>query len=158
MKTQNKQEIKNENKRTRKIYKKENGGGIFDIFRSKPKNAAMNYPLKYISYNDKKIQCDVCQENIFMIINASIDRSKTATIIFGNDLGDFVSHPVKMYVCNNCSNCKFVYTATDYNGITTRIIETDATASNSEKETPKAPMAPEQPKAPMAQPAQPLQN
>ena len=118
--------------KTRKIRKGLSGGGFFDFF-SGPGNAAkqaangkklMSYPTASISYNNSPIFCDICKKDIFYVINASVERSKTATLIVGEEFQDAVSHPVKMYTCIECNNCKFVYQSTMWNGLTNKIIET----------------------------------
>ena len=122
-------------KRTTMKRKNDSGGGIFDFFKSnKNGNGKMNYTLVSISYNGgKNIQCDVCQQIEFYKINVSIDRSKTADLasnfLLGSEFQDVVSHPVKMYVCTKCHNCKFVYSPTTWNGLKDTIIEQTSVGS-----------------------------
>ena len=122
----NTRSYKTENKRTRKIYRgdEKKGAGIFDIFTKNPQPNKLNYPNVSLNYNGKSVLCEVCQNNSFYKMNTSIDRSKTASIILSDLGGDVVSHPVKMYVCINCLNSKFVYTATSWNQLRDKIIET----------------------------------
>jgi len=136
---------KNENKRTRKIYKDEKKGGIFGFLTTKKQNK-LNYPNVSLNYNGKNILCDVCQNDSFYKMDTSVDRSKTATIILG-DYGDIVSHPLKMYVCINCLNCKFVYTSTRWNDLQDKIMETVVAPVTTQPTQPQP-----QPQQPQEQP------
>ena len=109
-----------------------NGGGFFDFFSGpgqQAKEAAngkklMSYPTASIAYNNNPILCDICKKDIFYVINTSVNRSKTATFFIGEDFQDVVSHPLKMYTCIECNNCKFVYQPTTWNGMKNPIVET----------------------------------
>jgi len=117
--------IKIENNKTRKIYNnRKKGSGPIDYLIGKKEPNKINYPNVSLKYNSKNILCEICKNNSFYKIDASVDRSKTATIFLGSDLGDVVSHPLKMYVCIKCLYCKFVYTSTYWNTLQDKIIET----------------------------------
>jgi len=110
-----------------KTQKKRKNGGIFGFGSSSSSsssgNKLMKYPLVKISYlPNTYIQCEICKKSTFYSIDVSVPRSKTATFIF-DDLSDIASHPLKMYTCTTCNNCKFMYQATSWNGITKRINE-----------------------------------
>jgi hypothetical protein len=64
-------------------------------------------PTTQILYNSIPIKCEICQLTQFAIIDGSIERSKT----FGFFLGDneTTRHPVRLYRCINCNNCKVIY-------------------------------------------------
>ena len=116
-------------KKTKKISSKKKGG-VFGLKLTKKKK--MRYPCFKIFYNktedkDKtevQILCDVCHQGVFYGIDVSINRSKTSVILFSYD--NIVRHPLKMYTCLNCSNCKFVYQSTRYNKLDINIIEKNA--------------------------------
>ena len=127
-------------KTTKKITSKK--GGVFGLKLTQKKR--MRYPCFKIFYNktedkDKtenkdnaenkdntevQILCDVCHQGVFYGIDVSINRSKTSVILFSYD--NIVRHPLKMYTCLNCSNCKFVYQSTRYNKLDINIIEKNA--------------------------------
>jgi hypothetical protein len=140
-------------KKTKKISSKKKGG-VFGLKLTQKKR--MRYPCFKIFYNktedkdktenkektedkdktenkektedkDKtevQILCDVCHQGVFYGIDVSINRSKTSVILFSYD--NIVRHPLKMYTCLNCSNCKFVYQSTRYNKLDINIIEKNA--------------------------------
>ena len=105
-----------------KTQKKQKGGGWG--FESS-NNKIMKYPLVNISYGTPPsyISCDICKKFQFYSINISVPRSKISSILF-DDISEFISHPLKMYTCVNCNNCKFIYQSTRWNGIANRINET----------------------------------
>jgi hypothetical protein len=118
-----------------KSMKNKKGGGFFDLFSSKkttetaPNSTNNNEAntntnkntdgLVKISYNGKSINCEICGENNYKEIFVSVNRSKTfdvATTILG--MGSATStagHPLTMYLCRNCNNCRFFYTKTSFN-------------------------------------------
>ena len=75
-----------------------------------------------IFYNEKPILCDTCQGDIFNEIDISVQRSKTAEFFIGSD-NVFVDHPLRTYRCIVCSQCKFYYTPTSFNGFKDVIVE-----------------------------------
>jgi hypothetical protein len=125
--------------KTKKNKKSLNGGGIFDIFTNKPKEAEQPKenvkenvkigPKKTFTLNNQSIKCGECGETVFFKLDTSIDRSKTATIASNylgmEKLNQVVSHPLKMLVCCNCYSCKFIYQSTTWNQIVQKIAEND---------------------------------
>jgi hypothetical protein len=75
-----------------------------------------------IYYNDRPIVCETCQGDLFNEIDISVQRSKTMEFFIGaqNTLAD---HPLRMYRCIKCSQCKFYYTSTSYNSFPDVIVE-----------------------------------
>lgn len=96
----------------------------------KPKQKKlMNYNVVNIKYNENPILCDVCKEKEFYSMDMSIERSKTSTVavnfLTDEQNNNLISHPVKSYVCTNCSNCRFVYASTFWNKVEKKIVETE---------------------------------
>lgn len=72
-----------------------------------------------LSYKGKKINCEICGDNKYKEIFVSINRSKTfdvATTILGmGSASSTAGHPLTLYLCRNCNNCRFFYTKTPFN-------------------------------------------
>lgn len=84
-----------------------------------------NYPMVSLQYDQYLVKCHTCSSTVYYEMDISVDRSKTAVIgmdiLFGNNSNQFVSHPMKSYVCTQCNTCKLIYTSTVWNGLQQRI-------------------------------------
>lgn len=111
--------MKEKRNKTRK-QKKQIGTGIFN------KTSSFNYPMFQLAYDNKIISCEICTNNKFHKIDTSVERSKTAVILsdifLGDDSNQIISHPLTMYKCSNCHNCKFFYAPTTWNGLKSPIL------------------------------------
>lgn len=119
-----------------KTMKNKKGGGMFDFFSSN-KTTNTNTTddnkntdgLVKISYKDKAINCEVCGENNYKEIFVSVNRSKTFDVVstfagVGN-INAGAGHPLTMYLCRTCNNCRFFYTKTSFNDYTKVITTTN---------------------------------
>ena len=131
-------------KKYSKTMKYRKGGGVFDWISSKKTtetepnstnnneanaNANTNKNtdgLVKISYNGKAINCEICGENNYKEIFVSVNRSKTfdvvATLAGLGSANSTAGHPLTMYLCRTCNNCRFFYTKSslnDYNKVIT---------------------------------------
>lgn len=68
-----------------------------------------------IVYGDKTIKCEICGKDQFAHIDASIERSKTMTFFFNTDENS-TGHPIKLYRCKECNNCKIIYNGLGVSG------------------------------------------
>lgn len=122
-------------KKYSKTMKNKNGGGILDWFSSKkPTETAPNSTnnneantttnkntdgLVKISYKNKPINCEVCQENKYKEIFVSVNRSKyfdvASTFLGLGNVNATAGHPLTMYLCRTCNNCRFFYTKSSLN-------------------------------------------
>jgi len=93
--------------KTVKKQKKE-GGALSDFFSWKTgivqRKSTPGYNIIYASKN-KIINCEVCGYDIFTHIDVSVSRSKVMNFIT-NDDGTLADHPLTLYRCKNCNNCK----------------------------------------------------
>ena len=119
--------------------------------------AVMNYPLCRLQLDGKMIPCEVCKNDIYYIINVSMDRSKTAAIatdfFIGTEANQFLAHPYKSYVCHTCLHTRLIYQPTTWNGLQQRIIEVSTDFVNPHQAAAPV-VAPAQAPVPVAQ-AQP---
>lgn len=86
------------------------GGGFWDFF--KPKTALVqgqNTAGYNISYNGSPIKCEICSNSEFAHIDASITRSKIFNVVNGEDNEGLDQHPLTIYRCKTCYNCKVIY-------------------------------------------------
>jgi hypothetical protein len=122
-------------KKYSKTMKDRKGGGMFDWFSSKkntetaPNSTNNNETntntnkntdgLVKISYNGKNINCEVCGENNYKEIFVSVNRSKTfdvvSTLAGLGSANSTAGHPLTMYLCRTCNNCRFFYTKSSFN-------------------------------------------
>lgn len=85
------------------------GGALLDYFRWKTGIVQrQDIPDYYILYNNNKINCEICGNNKFAHIDVSVNRSKVLNVVTGDD-GTIMDHPLTVYRCKKCNNCKFIY-------------------------------------------------
>ena len=62
------------------------------------------------------LTCETCKNNIFNVIDVSVDRSKfnsaATDYFFGAAITQLASHPLRLYVCTTCKQCKTFYQVT----------------------------------------------
>ena len=107
-----------------KTMKNKKGGGFFDFFSSNKTTSDDNTNkstdgLVKISYNDKAINCEVCGKNNYKEIFVSVNRSKlfdvASTFLGLGSANSTAGHPLTMYLCRTCNNCRFFYTKSSFN-------------------------------------------
>jgi len=96
------------------------------------------YELVYDNNNKK---CEICGNNDYEKIYVSINRSKyfdVGTTLLGmGSLNSTAGHPLTMYRCVKCNNCKFFYTKTQLNNVNNVVVDRkieDTNSQNSEKQ------------------------
>ena len=91
------------------------------------------YELVYDNNNKK---CEICGNNKYEKIYASINRSKKfdviSTVLGFGSANSTAGHPLTMYRCVICNNCKFFYTKTPFNNINNVVVDRKIEDTNSE--------------------------
>jgi len=103
-----------------KSMKNKKGGGWF--FSNNKSNSLGGDNTTYeLVYNNNGKKCEICGNNDYEKIYVSINRSKTFDVLSTlSGLGTANStagHPLTMYRCVTCNNCKFFYTKTPLNNV-----------------------------------------
>ncbi len=96
MKTRRKQ-----NSNNRKTQKQR--GGFFKSLMFDRK-----YNLKY-TLNDNELKCQLCNNNSFDDIKATIGAAKLMNIMAGNTTEDMINHPINILRCTSCKYCMIIY-------------------------------------------------
>jgi len=96
------------NKKQSKTRKQRKGGALWDYFGWKTAVFQSNKTPGYnITFNGNKINCEICGKDVFTHIDVSVNRSKIGTMEAGDDAT--LDHPLIMYRCKTCNNCKMIY-------------------------------------------------
>ena len=94
------------------------------------------YELVYDNNNKK---CEICGNNDYEKIYVSINRSKTfetvSTLIGFGSANSTAGHPLTMYRCVTCNNCKFFYTKTSLNNVNDVTVDRKIAPSNTTTNT-----------------------
>ena len=87
-------------------------------------------------YNNNGKKCEICGNNDYEKIYVSINRSKTfdtVSTLFGlGSVNSTAGHPLTMYRCVKCNNCKFFYTKTPLNNVNNVVVDRKIEDTNSE--------------------------
>jgi len=87
-------------------------------------------------YNNNGKKCEICGNNDYEKIYVSINRSKyfdVGTTLLGmGSLNSTAGHPLTMYRCVKCNNCKFFYTKTPLNNVNNVVLDRKIEDTNSE--------------------------
>ena len=89
--------------KTIKIKKQIKGGGVFDFFQS-----SFTGDNKYCILKNGIVKCALCANNVFMMRNGTIGKSKLGNvandIVFGENSNNVMDISITCYFCSNCGN------------------------------------------------------
>jgi len=123
-----------------KSMKNKKGGGWF-WSSNKSNSLGGDNTIYELVYDNNNKKCEICGNNKYEKIYVSISRSKTfdtVSTFFGlGSVNSTAGHPLTMYRCLICNNCKFFYTKTSLNNINNVVVDKkiDTNSENSEKPT-----------------------